>query len=311
MAWNVYLAADNEAIQHLFSRTFDKRTDLTLKFCETAEETIREVEENPPHLLIISINLPDKDGYDLCGELKERGVTFPVLLIEDIFEDIDLDRCLEVQTDGFIAKPFEEDLIAEKVDEVLSAGKVESEAQAEPAAETKPELEAAEKPEEKEDIVVEAEEETEEAAASALSYEEEEIPASELTASDEEEGVVELTDLIMEGKTEKTVEEVFVEEEEVPPAVTSALEESAQELAKMEAMESSPEAEEPKEEGRPVEGPAATPPTSLLSMDRETMERILSDIVTREVEETLREKLPGILRESLSKLFSDLSESLK
>jgi uncharacterized protein (DUF342 family) len=116
MGWNVVLATDNEAIQHLFRKTFELRRDIHLTFCQTAAQTSDEVIKSPPHLLAISVNLPDKEGYELCRELKEQGdIQFPILLIEDIFEDIDLEKCVEVHTDGFIAKPFEEDLIAEKI----------------------------------------------------------------------------------------------------------------------------------------------------------------------------------------------------
>jgi len=90
MGWNVVLATDNEAIQHLFSETFEAKTDVQLAFCQTAEEVTEEILKSSPDLLIISVSLPDREGYDLCKELKEqRHVQFPVLLIEDIFEDID------------------------------------------------------------------------------------------------------------------------------------------------------------------------------------------------------------------------------
>lgn len=291
MAWNVCLAADNEAIQHLFSKTFEGRGDISLKFCESAEETLREIEENPPHLLIVSINLPDKDGYDLCGELKEKGVAFPVLLIEDIFEDIDLDRCLEVQTDGFIAKPFEEDLVAEKVDEVLRA---EEAAPSEKLA-----------PEESERLVEEKEEEE----TPQRLLEEEEVSVSEMVASDEEEDIVELTDLVMEEEATESLEEVpLEEEEEIPPSIALALEESVSELEKMEAMEgpSIPSIEE--EEIR--EAPAAVEPP-MPEMDRKEIEEMVAEIVGRMVEKTLEERLPGILKENLARLLSEFSESLK
>ena len=307
MAWNVCLAADNEAIQHLFSRTFDNREDISLRFCDSAEETIQEVEKNPPHLLIISINLPGKDGYDLCGELKDKGVSFPILLIEDIFEDIDLDRCLEVRTDGFIAKPFEEELIAEKVDEVLRAEGQEEMLASEPKS----------APEE-EPIGEEVGEEAEEAAP-GMAYEEE-SSVTELAGSDEEEGIIELTDVIMQGKEEPTLEEVFIEEEEeeVPPAIATALEESASELARMEAMEEkapapeqTPQPEAVKEEEETLPTAATVAPSAALGLGKEEIEAIIAEAVERKVEDTLREKLPEILKESLANLFSELSLSLK
>jgi len=290
MAWNVCLSTDNEAIQHLFAKTFENRKDISLKFCDSAEETFKEIEETLPSLLIASINLPDEDGYSLCKDLKDRGEKFPVLLIEDIFEDIDLDRCLEVQTDGFIAKPFEEDLIAEKVDELLHSMKPE----------TAPEMETEEEKAEEEEV----------GKISPFPEEEEEVSSSMMAASDEEEGVMELTELIPEEETASSFESEAIKEEEVPPYITTALEESVGELEKMEGMEIPPASEEAEKEI--LETPSVAEAARVApQIDREEIEKMVAEIVDQTILKSIEEKLPGMLKESLARILSDFSDSLK
>ncbi len=284
MAWNICLVSDNEAIQHLFTRTFVERSDISLKFCATAEEAMREASRDSIHLMIASVTLPDKDGYDLCQELKEEvKVDFPVLLIEDIFEDIDLDRCLEVQTDGFIAKPFEEALIAEKVDEVLQTIEKETPQKVE-----------------------------EEELKEMTSLPEEEVPVSAmLSAEEEEEGIMELTELVEDEETAPALEEAPAEKEEVPPSIAAALEESVSEMEKMEAMEAETPDEEGMEEVSPEEPlPEEAEPVTP-AMSREEIEKMVTETVEQVVQKSLEEKLPGILRESLAKMFAELSGTLK
>jgi len=289
MAWNICLVSDNEAIQHLFTKTFADRGDISVRFCATAKEAVREASTDALHLLIASATLPDKDGYDLCKELKDEiHVDFPVLLIEDIFEDIDLDRCLEVKTDGFIAKPFEEDLIAEKVDEVIQTI-------------------------EKEPLVAEEEELTEMTSAS-----EEEATSSAMLSSEEEEDIMDLTDLVGEEEIaasfiETAQEETPKEEPEMPSSITSALEESVSEMEKMEAMEPEeafvfekgiPEAQAEEEEVAPA---AAVNPEEIEKLVNETVEKAVDEAVQK----ALEDKLPSALRKSLAKFLSDFSELLK
>ncbi len=371
MTWNVCLVTDNAAIRHLFEKTFEKRKDLSLTVCTSAEETREAIKNTPPHIMIVSVNLPDGDGYDLCGELKGKGASFPILLIEDIFEDIDLDRCLEARADGFISKPFEEDLIEEKVNEVLeslaapereeatekgdgeetrkkikeplsppegeSAEAIPSEPPDEEAAKEDEGIidltdllmeEEAESPGGKSDGEGISEEESDvpqEKEASGEVSPEEEMPVSE-TATFEDLGEIPLDEeVLQEIPLEETLEEEVVppleeeksaladtsEEVEVPPFIASVLEESAHELEKMEAMEPG-EAPPLSEEETPTESlekPEVTSPVSALR--EEELETKIREVVDISVRNALESRLPGILKESLSRLLAEISATLK
>jgi len=284
MGWNVVLATDNEAIQHLFSETFEARTDVQLAFCQTAEQVTEETLKSSPDLLIISVSLPDREGYDLCKELKEqRHVQFPVLLIEDIFEDIDLERCVEVRTDGFIAKPFEETLIIEKVDEVLNAIGTSKGGTA-PQVSGMPET-----------LIEEVESDLPRAGADASMM-------TVLPSEEEGDGILELTDLISEDESASAFQKTTGFEEEVPPSIASALEESVSELEKMEAMEAPAVrmvSNEPLSEMQPLAE----------NSSRSEVEKIVREVVGDIVAKTLEEKLPQYLSASLSKLFAGFAQS--
>ncbi len=289
MAWNVSLVSDNEAIQHLFRRTFENRDDISLSFFASAEEARDGISGNPPDLLIISVNLPDMNGYDFCREMKiEKKVAFPVLMIEDIFEDIDLDQCLAVDTDGFIAKPFEEDPIAEKVEEVLRSLKQSTSVGTEVPSEMGEDL--------KEVQAVQSEEDS----------------TQMIVTSEESEDILELTELV--GEEEAAILEEGIMEE-MPPSISTALEESVSELQKMESLELATSSEH---FNRELEGPA-TPRTSKPAQSAfksnelfdDKVKEFVEEIIERTIKKSLEEKLPAILQNSLIKIFTDLAKSLK
>jgi len=122
---------------------------------------------------------------------------------------------------------------------------------------------------------------------------------------------MELTELIPEEETATSFEsEAIKEEEEVPPYIAAALEESVDELEKMDGMGIPPASEEAEKEileTPSVEEAARVAP----QIDREEIEKMIAEIVDQKILKSIEEKLPGMLRENLALILSDLSDSLK
>jgi|SRR5437867_752458 len=57
-------------------------------------------------VIILDVRLPGGTGFDLCGELRRRGVTTPVLMLTALDAVDDRVRGLEVGADDYLVKPF-------------------------------------------------------------------------------------------------------------------------------------------------------------------------------------------------------------
>lgn len=57
-------------------------------------------------VIILDVRLPGGTGFDLCGELRRRGVTAPVLMLTALDAVDDRVRGLEVGADDYLTKPF-------------------------------------------------------------------------------------------------------------------------------------------------------------------------------------------------------------
>jgi two-component system copper resistance phosphate regulon response regulator CusR len=57
-------------------------------------------------VIILDVRLPGGSGFDLCGELRGRGVTTPVLMLTALDAVDDRVRGLEVGADDYLTKPF-------------------------------------------------------------------------------------------------------------------------------------------------------------------------------------------------------------
>jgi CheY-like chemotaxis protein len=68
-----------------------------------------------PDLLLVDVQLPRKNGFELCREIKSRpqGKATPILLMSAVYSDRDqTSRTSEIGTlaEGYLTKPF--DLVA-------------------------------------------------------------------------------------------------------------------------------------------------------------------------------------------------------
>ena len=73
--------------------------------CGTAGEALAALEQQPMDLAILDVMLPDKSGFDLCGELR-REHRFPVLMLTARTSDMDKITGLTIGADDYITKPF-------------------------------------------------------------------------------------------------------------------------------------------------------------------------------------------------------------
>jgi CheY-like chemotaxis protein len=123
VAAKLLIADDSTTIQKVFERTFPPE-EFTLSFANNGEEALTKARTDKPNAIIADINMPAKNGFELCEELKRDPVLrgTPVLLLIGILDDFDEDEGRRVGADGFIIKPFESNAAISKVREALAKG---------------------------------------------------------------------------------------------------------------------------------------------------------------------------------------------
>lgn len=58
-------------------------------------------------LIVLDVMLPKKNGYDVCRDLRQKGVETPVLMLTAKGETIDKVLGLKLGADDYLTKPFE------------------------------------------------------------------------------------------------------------------------------------------------------------------------------------------------------------
>ncbi|HMQ04079.1 MAG TPA: response regulator transcription factor [Pyrinomonadaceae bacterium] len=58
-------------------------------------------------LIVLDVMLPKKNGYDVCRDLRQKGVSTPILMLTAKGETIDKVLGLKLGADDYLTKPFE------------------------------------------------------------------------------------------------------------------------------------------------------------------------------------------------------------
>ena len=78
---------------------------FTVHTCGTAKEALDTLAHQSVDLAILDVMLPDKSGFELCGELR-REHRFQVLMLTAKSSDMDKITGLTIGADDYITKPF-------------------------------------------------------------------------------------------------------------------------------------------------------------------------------------------------------------
>src|SRR5215472_1842428 len=70
------------------------------------QEAITRVTGTRPSAVLLEVDLPDMTGFDVCRELRRKGLEMPIILVSTRAEEIDVVVGLEIGADDYVAKPL-------------------------------------------------------------------------------------------------------------------------------------------------------------------------------------------------------------
>ena len=98
------------------------------------KEVMDELRKNAFDIVVLDLNLPDRNGYDLLIELKQRYPKLPILILSIHPEDQFALRLLKAGASGYINKQSAPDELLKAIRKVVSGGKYVSSSLAEKLA---------------------------------------------------------------------------------------------------------------------------------------------------------------------------------
>src|SRR5512140_2750187 len=86
---------------------------------------LQKAAESPPDLILMDINLPEIDGYEVTARLKQlpNMLGVPIIAVTANVMKGDREKTLAAGCDGYIQKPIDIDTIASQIEHFLTRTK--------------------------------------------------------------------------------------------------------------------------------------------------------------------------------------------
>lgn len=79
-----------------------------------------------PDLILLDFLMPEINGFEVCRALRNNELTrgIPIMAVTCLTKEQDIERIFDCGADEYLAKPFKVDQLLEKVQELISRGRI-------------------------------------------------------------------------------------------------------------------------------------------------------------------------------------------
>ncbi|CAH8286490.1 response regulator receiver domain-containing protein [Mariniflexile fucanivorans] len=116
MKLSILIIEDNEQNMYMLSYLLEKSNFKVLK-AYNGIDGLKLASENKPDIILIDIQLPDMDGYEICNKLSHNGLSKNTVFITVTSYAMggDKEKSMEAGADGYIEKPIDPDTFIEQM----------------------------------------------------------------------------------------------------------------------------------------------------------------------------------------------------
>lgn len=93
---------------------------FTVALADNAAEGLRMLKEQAYALILLDVGLPDKDGIELCREIRRADAKTPILFYTAFAELLDRDQAIAAGAQGCLRKPEDTARLGEVIGQLLA-----------------------------------------------------------------------------------------------------------------------------------------------------------------------------------------------
>ncbi|MCO6497983.1 MAG: response regulator [Chitinophagaceae bacterium] len=116
----ILMIDDDEDLLNLVKNFLAEKGFLITAFSSWSEAQ-KELHQSEPDLILLDVFIKTQDGLNICNQLRSSSFTrhIPILILSG-FAELSGSATEEFGASGFLAKPFDLDILYDKITEILS-----------------------------------------------------------------------------------------------------------------------------------------------------------------------------------------------
>lgn len=113
MPHKILVVDDDNALREMVGIVLESE-GFEVSFHDAGTGAIEAFKSQNPHLVLLDVMLPGKDGIEVCNEIREVSGT-PIIMLTAKTESEDVVRGLEAGADDYVVKPFDPTVLLARI----------------------------------------------------------------------------------------------------------------------------------------------------------------------------------------------------
>lgn len=115
------LVVDDEPNIVLSLEFLMEKQGFTVRSAYDGEQALQAISESPPNLILLDINMPKVNGYEVCAAVRAnpKWKNVRILILTAKGRDVEREKGLAMGADEYVTKPFSTLEVVEKVHQLL------------------------------------------------------------------------------------------------------------------------------------------------------------------------------------------------
>ena len=106
LSTRILLVDDDDYLRSVLSSQLRHKGVMAFAEATRASEAFEQIDTFKPDLILLDMELPDGNGFDICQRLREHGFQKPIIMLTTQMDEKDIVRCLDKGANDCIAKPM-------------------------------------------------------------------------------------------------------------------------------------------------------------------------------------------------------------
>jgi DNA-binding response OmpR family regulator len=120
--YRVLIVEDDDFLLQMYAAKLELE-DFSVLTASNGLQGLKTAQKSLPDLILLDLNLPEMDGFEVLKHLKEDQTTsaIPVLILTNFAQKEHIDRCLELGADDYLIKAhFVPSEVVSKITNILA-----------------------------------------------------------------------------------------------------------------------------------------------------------------------------------------------